>query len=1055
MEFFLSSASATRSGAASAFFTSSSPFPLNFFLTPLLYLPDHAIPRNTTPIQTRNTSTMSNPQIPIPLRTNIRKVLNHNLDVEAGVLRFRSISSKPKAMGKGAFTLTATEEKAVHRELLRKYVSDENLAVKLDNHDLLAKKPHDYAKDRVIQYLAVVTFYEGKDKPPKNLTDLDYNSTFTGLEDKASANENGDILMGGTDKVVPPKFKFEEYASFKQFISSTGDPSSPRRRLFRIHATECDDYQVRHSKVSDIFSIDNIGFLAIPMKLHVSTLSVREAFNLAISVNGNDPAVGMNLNQFFSLSADVDDLEDVLCKEQDERSDRRDFPDVCTVTEPSFRAHLNHKNDLVLSEKSHTSVFKRSGDKTLTDYIKKDLHADLLGLNPFDYIEMLTTKLSGVQVQIDTSGGSESCEVVSFTSGTSLALVPSQRHHAWPSEDHQILSTNLPLVNVGTIESPLYLPTEMCHMLNKWHGEVDVVLQRHISSKDRANAMGDLPEACEVVEGNIVFHQLADTRAVEQIQQLVEVCGHNFPNLLFVEAGSAPVDNSSWTNLRNALIISLLESFKRFAEASGKSTLNVSPAQRGDAMPLLHLQSASEPGSTKDWTKQLCGFVTANPGPKQKTIIVVLLGAEKDGNAMYKAIKKACDLDAGSQTVFIKRGTLEGATHGANRIRDPVKYAVEDIRRRIRQKNPRMMTAARHEEKSKTIISMHVSKVLDTSGSAAQGQQDCSEMFLVTLVSRDHSASEQYHTERGLYSKSALEKGAHAVLLQPFLKLMPIVVPGNIIIVRSGCMPFPKEDTAQHAKVAYEIENLKKVFPKQSSAPGVFTYVALTEDSTLSTRMGAEAYRVHRPSAKLPAILFTKDDLLIKSGERSIKVQQAPRVRSYALDGRAPEIRRGAITATFYRSNEGVQELNKSTIRSSASPSMRVAKSGSRPRPNRDAQGNLLAMRRSRPLASRSGLSALSDKLQALSLGLDTQHKTPLYTSELEVTETDTDLLAAIWKDEGLGLYSTKWPVPTHLAHLAAKRAMLHLRKDDKGKAIMSSTLPPVHENVRDTLYYL
>jgi hypothetical protein len=134
---------------------------------------------------------------------------------------------------------------------------------------------------------------------------------------------------------------------------------------------------------------------------------------------------------------------------------------------------------------------------------------------------------------------------------------------------------------------------------------------------------------------------------------------------------------------------------------------------------------------------------------------------------------------------------------------------------------------------------------------------------------------------------------------------------------------------------------------------------------------------------------------------------------------------------------------------------MRVAKSGSRPRPNRDAQGNLLAMRRSRPLASRSGLSALSDKLQALSLGLDTQHKTPLYTSELEVTETDTDLLAAIWKDEGLGLYSTKWPVPTHLAHLAAKRAMLHLRKDDKGKAIMSSTLPPVHENVRDTLYYL
>ncbi|KAH9809820.1 hypothetical protein Tdes44962_MAKER06061, partial [Teratosphaeria destructans] len=65
---------------------------------------------------------------------------------------------------------------------------------------------------------------------------------------------------------------------------------------------------------------------------------------------------------------------------------------------------------------------------------------------------------------------------------------------------------------------------------------------------------------------------------------------------------------------------------------------------------------------------------------------------------------------------------------------------------------------------------------------------------------------------------------------------------------------------------------------------------------------------------------------------------------------------------------------------------------------------------------------------------------------------------ARLWMDDRMELYYTKWPVPTHLAHLAAKRAWMHLRKDDwedpdNGTAPL--VLVPVKEDVARSLYYL
>ncbi|KAF2171741.1 hypothetical protein M409DRAFT_50395 [Zasmidium cellare ATCC 36951] len=66
--------------------------------------------------------------------------------------------------------------------------------------------------------------------------------------------------------------------------------------------------------------------------------------------------------------------------------------------------------------------------------------------------------------------------------------------------------------------------------------------------------------------------------------------------------------------------------------------------------------------------------------------------------------------------------------------------------------------------------------------------------------------------------------------------------------------------------------------------------------------------------------------------------------------------------------------------------------------------------------------------------------------------------LAKLWYDDRLELYNTKLPIPTHLAYLAAKRAQLHMRYDnfdDDADDAAPCALDPIHDDVKDTLYFL
>jgi hypothetical protein len=808
-------------------------------------------------------------------------------------------------------------------------------------------------------------------------------------------------------------------------------------------------------------------------------------------------------------------------------------PGVRAATLPTFRIQLNRNNELLLLERWQSSVRLQTDDRSLADFVVDHCRSALRSLQSCDGIALLETKLKGVSVQVRTSAGHEARRVVNFKKGTVTDVPSDHKHYAWPSAGGMFLSPNLPLVNVGSLDKPLYLPMEVCKICEDQplHGPRDIRLNCLVNSMNRQIASRDLSNAPE--HGSIVFHQITNKRDDELQGRLVKAFDNITPNLLFIQAGSTSIGNNRWSKLRHAIEDRLQQSFKDSAKCNDRLITSDSPDSLGDFTPLQYLRYVPGNDPSASWTRQLNDFVTAHPFTKGKTVAVVWLEPEQDCNKMYKAIKRACDTNSGVQTIFVKRETFESRVHTASMTLDVVEHAATDICRRICLKNAAMLTTrTKHAETSKLVIAMHVSQLssaLQPAGTTS-GRQDQSEIYLVTLVSRDHASSEHYHTEQGLFSKPQVLLGRHVMLLKAFLKVMPNLTPDKVTILRSGDMPICGEGTdaslddfdltdsasfsevgksstvpeitvprvqspAQQSQVTVEIGAITEVF--QNASPGVFTYVTLTEDSTLMSRVDPGAYLSRRPLDNPPAMLFLKNETSMDSESFCLKVQQIPRVRPQDRSGdeggeKAPETRPGAITATFHHSqagDDGPQELKASSIKSiSGGPNGSIRKAsrvashfdpkdlftalpfrqhGSEPTTPKFepvTPSRSVAIKTETPSEDAIGSGLPFDTFRATTVSQQPHASHSAFSSmivrdENNATDEGIELLAAIWKDEGLGLYSTKWPIPTHLARLAAKRAMVHIRVEDWQHVSQNDTapysLPPVHENVRDTLYYL
>lgn len=1037
---------------------------------------------------------MSNTHIPISLETNVRKLDNSCLASDAEVLRYTSsVTAGPESFGTGNIGLTTNEVKTVHKLLLRRFLDGGHIVARLSKDDSLvansASKGGD-VKDRLV----VLTIYEGDVPPPTNLKELDYSSAF-----KNST------------------YSLKQWADFKRsnLPSATQLVSPSRRRYMKVHGMECNEGEMlQHDPESPAFNIEGVQFHLIPMQIRRTGLSVGQALRLISNIDGNDPAVGVSLPEFLQLGGSVD-------YHPEEPSQSRDFPGLTAINDPISHIRLTEGNELLLSETSHVSVFLKSNHKTLSDIVAEHCHPSIHRLQTSEGIEMLTAKFKGVQVGKRTSGGLECRTIRAFKLGTASDLLPRERHNAWPSEGSLILSPSFPLVDVGTVRYPLYLPMETCLILEKqlMRGPRDLGLTNWVNSTTHANLAAGLPKMSESVQGSLIFHQYPDHD--DLAERLETACDRKSPNLLFVEAGSTVVDGDGWVKLRNEL-----------KESFNDPSASAAP-QSSDSMNLLTLRYASGSDPSIKWTQQLQDFVAARNKTEQKTIIIVWLEPEQDHGVMYKVIKKACETVVGAQTFFVKRETYATQVYSNSDF----KRSVTDIRLRICQKNPRMLKTI-NGANPKLAIAMHITQLATPSRRAGPtgNQKVSSPVYLVTLVSRDPTRSRYYHTEQGLYTESQLRSCEHVKLLQALQKILPNLTSQNIVILRSGTMLLPPTDPnasagkvdltnsdsfntsdtslfdvadgsysstpAQQFDSAGEIQAVRDVFnvPRTSR----LNYIILTEDKILATRLDRQTYYDARPQDKAPAVLFIQDQLLVNAGECSIKVQQVPHSRSEDREKRV-QIHPGAITATFSHTlqaaGEGLREITPNAV-SSLTLLVRngtVVKASSvrshtdslshRPKPQHRSSPKNSETAKSAPAfvdiftnpsspspQPKTPIKISEDSTELTLPSEPDDHQlapstpsiatvaaspTPTVHGKKEswepsVSKADIDYLVGIWKDDDLGLYSTQWPVPTHLAQLATKRAMTRLRTDDwKNTTTAPFSLINVHENVRDTLYYL
>ncbi|KAK3719947.1 hypothetical protein LTR37_004070 [Vermiconidia calcicola] len=288
----------------------------------------------------------------------------------------------------------------------------------------------------------------------------------------------------------------------------------------------------------------------------------------------------------------------------------------------------------------------------------------------------------------------------------------------------------------------------------------------------------------------------------------------------------------------------------------------------------------------------------------------------------------------------------------------------------------------------------------------------------------------------------------------------------------------------------------------QSSFPGsAVSYVLLAEDDgfefpTSTKQLIAEKISEHTGSTKSKASLFLADTRLqpeacTVSAHRKVTVMSDTKLITLTLLGdtmsdqakqdladdgerrRGSALRFDSQTHTPRRTPLGEKSSNAGTGSPSAhpgSPALAQDDEIISPKLRKPSGGDAVgtehsAGKRTASGGSRGGSRKSSAKDSPIpihpdevSAGSDKEQQSkPGEGTKSDVTKAELKRLADLWSDDRLGLYDTKWPIPTHLARLATKRAQLHMRLDKWNKTDDAApcSLPQVHKDVENTLYFL
>jgi hypothetical protein len=573
-------------------------------------------------------------------------------------------------------------------------------------------------------------------------------------------------------------------------------------------------------------------------------------------------------------------------------------------------------------------------------------------------------------------------------------------------------------------------------------------------------------------------------------EKIVRACGRGFPNILFVEASSLSVESRNWVALQDSVRELIKTSLEEHSEYQQRIVVPT------DQKRLLRLRYDSDAGLIDKWTEQLRQFTTLHSGSEgQQTFVIVYLPAESRHAEMYKIIKKACDITVGVQTFFVNHARLESRVCGLSTA--GVLKAAAELRSRICLRNPRISLATTTKkgtpQAKRFVIAMHVSPVTFPSKSRiASGH--VTKLYMVALVMSELETGSYLRTEVKLYNAEQVKNLDMATMFAPFARSLPSTGRHYLTILRSGHPPERRSEpnmsdaqssapTATRTPAEDEFAGICRAFSPMIT-PAECNYITLREDKVL-------CLRVDTANLTLPALV------IVKSTQRMDKDQMSFR----ATHVHSKSTSTGAIAMTLLcaqgsatASNVIAKPVASSHIQTSPSK-QRPANNNSGKSPTRkplspyntggrqtrqhatsgkgtETPSKMMAREDAESQFEGSFVSATDVPLPPDLIEFDenatvaTQQLAEMTLKDTEhgveqTGDTDAQALAELWDGHELGLTGTKWPIVTHLAHLAVKRALLHLDSNDwdgteaKGKATAPFFLPPVNDKVRNSLYYL
>lgn len=1028
---------------------------------------------------------MANPPLhinQIDVRTNLRPLRSDDLTIQE-VLHcepFIANDGQDPIVRKSIKDMTPDEHNAVRRAMLKHAAKDAHIVTNVRHQSLLARPDDEPSIRRHSENKWVVlTIYNSKDKPPKPIADFDYVSACTSSDSITFESDASPFKSSQMSADIP---QWRWCRTVVITVKSTTHPSAIGKEL-----------QVALRALTSNDSKHVLSASWFPINIYCHSLKTEDLLKSLAA--GQDFVYHSNEDQpdDFYIYIKMAQLSQIAAATKASQLP----PPVMEQIKHGLKLllgktqglHSQSKGGALVAESPHVYVMHMDRPNTLADFIQHQCGS--AAMSPSALL-MLNGMLKGVKVVVGSGNWKEERTITAVWNTASVPPQSNLRHRLWSSD---LLLPDLPCINVGTPDKPVLLPPELCFIVKEQQlrGSHPPSLQRFIQYILEMAESG-FPQDYQSNRGRVVPLRQRKKSAAEVSASLQRACGGRVPTILFLEVGSEDAEPSIWASLR----IALKDVVRGFFPAAEEQ-------ESDHDYPVLALSCDKVPDMTKLWTQQLRQYVLKHQVAGRQTIVVVCLPSEKMHTGSYNIIKKACDQSAGAQSISVCRRNVEHKFSSNTSNGDPstgARLVAGDILRRLRLSNTLMLSAlAKTQAPEHLVVAMHVTlfspqtQCVDDAGKLKKRP----ELMLTILVSRAIDSSEGYHTEAFITSK---KRSNEAGIFEPFFNKFDGERPRALTVLRSGYQ-VDGNDSKHREALEDEEERVLEVYKKDASH-GTFTYIKLSEDKLLKLQIDKEALPemddngnalviTHRASQQNSDKTFTHD-LWVQNVHKKTESAAAVKVaikRVLATSTVASESNlagpshpQNATAATApgllsppppkqKRELSGGIDLHaglESGIDFSPSPApgsaardlmdlslmdLSFPEDPDSPSPNSERMEFRQQKQRANNLPVRSSNDSAAP---STTTGSPPKTSGNSSTASSDIT-SHINTLAELWKDEHLELYGTRWPIPTHLAHLASKRALLHLSTDYQADARRCDTtpvfLPPVHERVRNSLYYL